>query len=68
MTEIWLCLDDRTRPADSHSRFVFGTVLKEVYSRFAQIALAVAVGFFLVSIVFMGLGFEPYVPAPGVSS
>jgi hypothetical protein len=68
LTEVWLYLDDRTRPADQHARFVFGTIMKEVYGRFAQISLAVAIGFFLISVAFMAFGFEAYKPEPMVSA
>ncbi|PDQ17924.1 hypothetical protein CN311_27440 [Mesorhizobium sanjuanii] len=61
-TEVWLYLDEKSRPADGSARRVFGTVLSDVYKLYARIALGVAVGFFLVSLVLMLFGMEGYVP------
>jgi hypothetical protein len=67
-TEVWLYLDETSRPANPHAKFVFGTVMKEVYGRFAQATLAIAVGFFLISIGFMALGFEAYTVEPALAA
>ncbi len=64
MTEVWLYLDETNRPSDAHARFVFGTVMREVYGRFAQAALLIGCGLFAISLVFSLLGFEGYVPIP----
>ncbi|MDP3896981.1 MAG: hypothetical protein Q8Q62_09925 [Mesorhizobium sp.] len=61
-TEVWLYLDEKSRPADGHAQFVLGTVMREVYGRFAQITLGVAIGFFALSLVLMLFGLEPYEP------
>jgi Ca2+/Na+ antiporter len=61
-TEVWIYLDQKTRPASEHSRFVFATVMRDVYGRFAQVALAVACLFFAISVVFVMFGFEAYQP------
>jgi hypothetical protein len=52
-TEIWLYLDDKSRPIDAAGRQVFGTILRDVYGVFARITLWVAVAFFAVSLVLM---------------
>lgn len=61
-TEVWLYLDEKSRPADGPARRVFGTVMSEVYKLYARIALGVAVGFFVVSLVLMLFGLEAYRP------
>lgn len=61
-TEVWIYLDDKARPADEHSRFVFATVMRDVYGRFGQASLAVACLFFVISVVFVMFGFEAYQP------
>lgn len=50
-TEVWLYLDEESRPADGPARRKFGTVMRDVYILYARIALGAAVGFFLVSLV-----------------
>jgi hypothetical protein len=52
-TETWLYLDDKSRPVDDAARRLFGMVLRDVYGVFARIALYVAVGFFVLSLVLM---------------
>ncbi len=61
-TEVWIYLDQRARPADEHARFVFATVMRDVYARFGQASLAVACLFFAISVVFVMFGFEAYQP------
>lgn len=61
-TEVWIYLDHKARPADEHARFVFANVMRDVYGRFAQAALAIACLFFAVSVVFTMFGFEAYQP------
>jgi hypothetical protein len=61
-TEVWLYLDEKSRPADGSARRVFGTVLSDVYKLYARIALGAAVGFFMVSLALMLFGLEAYVP------
>ena len=63
-TEVWLYLDEKSRPVDGPARRVFGTIMREVYELYARIALGVAVGFFLLSLVLMLFGLEGYTP-PG---
>lgn len=61
-TEVWLYLDDSTRPPDSHARFVFATVMREVYGRYAQFALLAACVLFAISLVFSAFGFQAFQP------
>ena len=63
-TEVWLYLDEKTRPADDGARWVFGTVMRDVYGLYARVALGVALGFFVFSLVLTLLGVEGYVPRP----
>jgi len=61
-SEVWLHLDENSRPAEAHARLIFGTVMREVYGRYAQITLGVAVAFFVASIVMQLAGMRPYTP------
>ncbi|HHZ10497.1 MAG TPA: hypothetical protein GX405_17140 [Rhizobiales bacterium] len=64
-TEVWLYLDETSRPLDQHARFVFGTIMREVYGRYAQFSLLVACALFAISLVFGAFGFEAYDPEAG---
>jgi hypothetical protein len=61
-TEVWLYLDAKSRPVDGPALRVFGTIMREVYQLYARIALGVAVGFFVLSLVLMLFGLEGYTP------
>jgi hypothetical protein len=61
-TEVWLYLDEKSRPADVSARRVFSAVMRDVYGLFARVALGVAVGFFVVSLLLMAFGLEGYTP------
>jgi hypothetical protein len=61
-TEVWLYLDETSRPLDQHARFVFATVMREVYGRYAQFALLTACALFAISLVFSAFGFEAFDP------
>ena len=63
-TEVWLYLDEKSRPVDGPARRVFGTIMRDVYELYARITLGVAVGFFVLSLVLMLFGLEGYTP-PG---
>jgi len=65
-TEIWLYLDERTRPGDEEAGRRFAEVLREVYGRFAAITFATACGLFLVSMLMMAAGMEIQGLAPAV--
>jgi hypothetical protein len=61
-TEVWLYLDEKSRPVDVAARRVFGTVMRDIYGLYARIALGVAAGFFLLSFVLTLFGLEGYSP------
>ena len=61
-TEVWLYLDEKSRPVSDPARRTFGTIMRDVYAGFARAALCVAVGFFLLSLVLMLFGLEAYAP------
>lgn len=67
-SEVWLYLDEHSRPADTHARFTFANVMKDVYGRFAQATLAVALLLFVISLGFMAFGFEAFVPEPAFAA
>lgn len=56
-TEVWLVLDERSRPDNGPARFVFANILRDVYARFAQGVLSVACGLFLLSVMAMVVGY-----------
>lgn len=57
-TEVWLYLDERTRPRDAEATRRFTSVLREVYGRFAAGTLMVACGLFAVSVLMLAAGME----------
>lgn len=61
-TEVWLYLDETSRPIDASARRVFSTVMHEIYVFYARIALGAAVGFFVLSFVLMLFGLQSYTP------
>lgn len=62
-TEMWIHLDDRSQPMNDEARRVFGNTIRDVYARFAQGAFLVACVLFMLSIAFIGLGFDTTLPA-----
>lgn len=62
LTEVWIYLDEHSRPAGEQARHLFASVLREVYGRFAQASLIVACGLFAISVALGLFGFEPYQP------
>lgn len=61
-TEVWLYLDEKSRPVDVAAQRVFGNVMRDTYGLYARAALGVAAGFFLLSFVLMLFGLQAYVP------
>ena len=57
-TEVWIYLDDKTRPRNDQARLVFGQILREMYGKFALFALCLGCGMFALSVVFMLLGYD----------
>jgi hypothetical protein len=67
-TEVWIYLDDKSRPQNEQAKQVFGRVLRETYGQFARFALLIACGMFVLSIGFALAGFETTLPAPRLVS
>jgi hypothetical protein len=63
-TEVWLHLDAASRPMNEEARVVFRNTMREVYARFARGVFVAACVMFMLSIVFVGLGFEQSLPVP----
>ena len=61
-SEVWLYLDPAARPAEHQARFVFATIMREVYARYAQRALFAACLMFAISVGFVAFGFKPFEP------
>lgn len=57
-TEVWLYLDEHSKPRDPEAARRFGTVLRDVYGRFAAGSFAAACGLFLVSLMMLAAGME----------
>lgn len=51
-TEVWIYLDERTRPRDDEATRRYAAVLRDVYARFAFAALLAACGMFVISVLF----------------
>jgi hypothetical protein len=67
-TEVWIYLDDKSRPQNEQAKQVFGRVLRETYGQFARFALLIACGMFVLSIGFALAGFETTLPVPRLVS
>jgi len=61
-TEVWLYLDDKTRPMNDQARAVFRNTMREVYGRYARGVFIMSCVFFATSVAFIGLGFETSLP------
>jgi hypothetical protein len=61
-SEVWLYLDEANRPAEAHARFVFTTIMREVYGHYAKVTLWVAVGLFVASALLQVAGLTPHSP------
>ncbi|MBO6540865.1 MAG: hypothetical protein JJ969_15875 [Rhizobiaceae bacterium] len=61
-TEAWLYLDDKSRPANPDAKRVFRNTLREVYGRFAQGVFLLACVMFVLSMIFVGLGYDKNLP------
>ena len=55
-TEVWIYLDEKTRPMNDHARRAFGLLMKEVYALYAKGAFRAAVVFFVLSVVLQVFG------------
>lgn len=56
-TEVWMCLDAGSRPADSTGRAVLAAVLSDVYGFFARNSFTVACSFFAASLLLKAMRF-----------
>lgn len=59
-TEVWIYLDEKTRPMNDHARRAFALLMREVYGLYARAALKTAVGFFILSVILQLLGVTPF--------
>jgi len=57
-TEVWLHLDESSRPRDAEAVRRFAAVLREVYGRFAAGSFAAACVLFLVSMLMIAVDME----------
>jgi hypothetical protein len=64
-TEVWIYLDDKTRPQNEQAKQVFGRIMRETYGQFAQAALVIGVAMFALSLALMAMGFDVILPAIG---
>ncbi len=51
-TEVWIMLDPQKRPREEHAQWAFGTVLADVYLRFAHITAGFAVALWVLALLF----------------
>lgn len=58
-TEVWIHLDEETRPMNDHAKHAFSLVMREVYGFYAMAAFKVSAGFFAASLVLQLLGIGP---------
>jgi len=63
-TEVWMYLDDQSRPRNDEARLVFRNTMREAYARFARSVFIVACVMFMLSIFFLGIGYEMALPVP----
>lgn len=57
-TEVWLYLEEKSRPRTDHAERYFSQVLREVYASFAKVCLLIACGMFGISIILSLIGFQ----------
>lgn len=61
-TEVWIYLDDKTRPMNDQARAVFSNTMREIYGRYARGVFIMSCIFFAASLAFLGMGFEASLP------
>lgn len=61
-TEVWVYLDDGSRPRNDAAREIFRDTMRQVYARYAQGVFVVGCVLFALSVVCLGLGFESTLP------
>lgn len=57
-TEVWIYLDDKTRPFNDPARRAYAHTLREVYAGYAQIVFILGCAFFAISLIFGLIGFD----------
>ncbi|MEO3998094.1 hypothetical protein [Mesorhizobium sp. CAU 1732] len=57
-TEVWIYLDERTRPREPEAVKRYAAVLREVYGQAARIAFAVSCALFVISALMLAAGME----------
>ncbi|MFZ1774170.1 MAG: hypothetical protein WAT78_09455 [Rhizobiaceae bacterium] len=57
-TEVWLYLDEKTRPVDPAGIFGFRIIMRDIYAMFAWYALMAAMGMFAASLALTLMGFK----------
>ncbi len=57
-TEVWMYLDEKSRPTTDHAERYFAGVMREVYASFAKVTFGVACCMFVVSALFSLAGVE----------
>ena len=63
-TEVWIYLDEKTRPFNDQAKQVFAGIMRETYGRFAQWALVLGCIMFVGSMTLLALGFKAELPKP----
>ncbi|MEX0345813.1 MAG: hypothetical protein AB3N20_12885 [Rhizobiaceae bacterium] len=58
-TEVWIHLDEQTRPKNDHAKRAFGGVMREVYGHYARSAFIASIGFFALSVILQLFGVGP---------
>lgn len=58
-TEVWLYLDEASRPINDHAQKAFSTLMREVYGIYAHRAFNAAVGLFVVAMLLQLFGVTP---------
>jgi hypothetical protein len=63
-TEVWIHLDEKTKPRNDQARLVFRNMMREVYGQYAQGVFIIGCAFFVISLALLALGVEPMLPVP----
>lgn len=58
-TEVWIHLDETTRPRNDPARRAFAALMREVYVFYGRAAFKAAIGFFAASLVLQLFGIGP---------
>lgn len=61
-TEVWIYLDEKTRPMNDQARVVFSDMMREIYGRYARGVFIISCIFYAVSLAFVVMGFDITLP------